>query len=161
MVFLCFSRVKIIHTAPLTLCSLNDVLYEQNDRVCFYVSTLRSRLCLSLSHTHTHTHTTYSSIAILTSQHVHYSHGASELRRGYRLGVPKVPAYLAVVPHYINLHASFIYFYTVYSPCIFMHRDARTISVQYEYMYRSTPSSHPCFWQFFHVEWFTPVSNIL
>ncbi|KAL1255509.1 hypothetical protein QQF64_013570 [Cirrhinus molitorella] len=31
---------------------------------------------------------------------------ASELRQGYRLGVPRVPAYLAVVPHYINLHVA-------------------------------------------------------
>ena len=50
-----------------TFCSFNDVLYE-NDGVCFYVSTVRSRPCLSLSDTHTH-----SSIAILTSQPVHFA----------------------------------------------------------------------------------------
>ena len=47
----------VLHKYKLnTFCSFNDVLYE-NDGVWFYVSTVRSRPCLSLSDTHIHTHT--------------------------------------------------------------------------------------------------------
>ena len=52
--------IASVHKYKLTLCSLNYVLYEQNDEILKtyknnIVSTVRLRP--RLSHTHTHTHT--------------------------------------------------------------------------------------------------------